>query len=167
MAIQSYYQADNLCNPLTMCWIPRPYVISIFHDNASLTFWVMHLCGVEFLIVWLFTAELPFFLRHPSMNGNRWEVLLHQKLCQSYTPLDRLHKDDNLNNTAIHSLSYCWHLHTQFVHPSQELGLQYTSNISGTRVSHHCHSATLTHICISYHINVTLVEQELQKLFCR
>lgn len=56
-------------------------------------------CGVYFFD---FTAELPFLLRHPSVDSDCWEVLLHQQLRQSYTPLDRLHKDHHLNNTAIH-----------------------------------------------------------------
>ena len=42
------------------------------------------------------TIEIPLFLRHSSVDADGWEVLLHQQLSQSYTSLDRLDKDDDL-----------------------------------------------------------------------
>lgn len=38
----------------------------------------------------------PLLLLHSPVDCNGWEILLHQELCQCYTPLHRLYKDDHL-----------------------------------------------------------------------
>jgi len=44
----------------------------------------------------LSTSDSPLLLGHPSVDGNGWEVLLHQELGQGNATLHRLHKDHHL-----------------------------------------------------------------------
>ena len=49
--------------------------------------------GVQSGVIW---CGPPLLLGHASVDADGGEVLLHQKLGQSYAPLDRLDKDDHL-----------------------------------------------------------------------
>lgn len=108
----------------------------IMRWNKVAVFHILHGALVCSLCV-MFTAGFPFLLRLPSMDGHWWEVLLHQQLSQSYTPLDGLHKDHHLNNTATHLLSNGWHLDNQF-------DTNLTNNLS-------CTANVLATVCLLRH----------------
>ena len=56
-----------------------------------------------------FKINWPLFLRHVSVNGNGWEVLLQQQLGQGHAALHALHKDDHLHSaTARRHSSHQW-----------------------------------------------------------
>lgn len=41
-------------------------------------------------------SDSPLLLGHPTVDGNGWEVLLHQELGKGNATLHRLHKDHHL-----------------------------------------------------------------------
>ena len=45
-----------------------------------------------------FTENLPLFLGHDSVDGDGWEVLLHEELGEGHAALDRLDEDDDLKD---------------------------------------------------------------------
>lgn len=49
--------------------------------------------------------HLPLLLRHAPVDGDGWEILLHQQQGQSHTAMHRLNKDHHLTGTKRKGLN--------------------------------------------------------------